>query len=254
MIAVGLVLIPGPSQADTTATFRLESLERQLKELKETAEFNNQRFAEALATFEQVREEMAKLRGMIEKIGHETKQDKEQRQQGLQEMEYRLTRMEETLVTVAATIKEVAAVKIKQKDKEESVEALLYQQAFSELTQRNYETASRIFSQFVKKYPRSSLADNAQYWIGECSFAMGDFQKAILAFQRGVKKYPAGNKVPAAILKQGYSFFELKSYADAKAFLEKVIHDYPKTPEAIQAREKLKQVEKLIQEVPAGTP
>ncbi len=232
---------------------RVKKLEQQLKVMQATASHNNQRLAEALATFEQVREEMAAFRGTIGKIAHHSTSDMSQRQKDLTELDYRLTRMEERFATVSSTLREVAAVKTNKKDKTAAQE-LLYQQAFSELTHRNYQAAVRTFKRFVQKYPKSNLADNAQYWVGECYFAMGDFQKAILEFQTVLKKYPNGNKTPAALLKQGFSFVELKSYADAKAFLEKVIRTYPKTPEALQAKEKLVHVDKLIQQASKGTP
>ncbi|OQY50811.1 MAG: hypothetical protein B6240_00975 [Desulfobacteraceae bacterium 4572_87] len=58
-----------------------------------------------------------------------------------------------------------------------------------------YEEAIVGFKNFLKKYPKSKLADNAAFWIGESYMSMKKYEQAILAFQKVIKKYPRGNKV-----------------------------------------------------------
>jgi tol-pal system protein YbgF len=181
--------------------------------------------------------------------------DAKDRNQQLQKMDHRLNRMDERFADMRIAVNDVAEFKGKgTPTKKEKTEKLLYEEAFSELTQKNYKTASQLFHRYIQKYPKSSLADNAQYWKGECFFALGDFEKAILEFQKVIKRYPRGNKVPAAILKQGYAFVQLKAYADAKAFFELLIAEYPKTQEAFQAKEKIAEVEQLMAEAAKENP
>ena len=235
-----------------TVEERVARLEEQVKQMKETANFNNKRLAEALASFEAIREEINTLVGQIGTIRHEVGQGGQQNSQQLQEMSHRLARMEEQLGDQIAMIRDLssgqpAGTETQTKGKQAAAE-LLYKKAFSDMTQRNYKKSAELFAAFIKKYPKSPLADNAQYWRGESLYAMGDYEAAILEFQTVIKKYPKGDKVPGAILKQGFAFFELKSYADAKAFLEKVIIEYPKSEEALKAREKITQVDAMIRE------
>ncbi len=229
---------------------RIKTLERQLKEIWETNQINNQRLAESLSQFDQVRAEIANLRGEIEKIRHESSKDLSERGSQLQKMDHRLSRMDERLADLNTQIKDMSELRGSKKTQSKKTAAarLLYEEAFSELTQKNYKGASRLFSDYIRKYPRGELADNAQYWKGECFFALGDYEKAILEFQNVIEKYPKGNKAAAAMLKQGYSFVQLKAYADAEAFFQLVISKYPKSPEAIQAREKLSEVKEMIKQ------
>ena len=64
-----------------------------------------------------------------------------------------------------------------------------------------------------------------------------------MAFDEVIRKYPEDNKVPAALLKQGYAFAELKDVRNAR-FLQQVQQKYPNSPEAQQATEKLKQLQR----------
>ena len=56
-----------------------------------------------------------------------------------------------------------------------------------------------------------------------------------------LEKYPKGNKVPAALLKQGLAFDNIGDKANSRLILEDLIKKYPKSNEAKIAREKLKE-------------
>jgi TolA-binding protein len=57
-----------------------------------------------------------------------------------------------------------------------------------------------------------------------------------------IEKYPKGNKVPAAYLKQGLSFFKLGENANAKLVLNELIKRFPESSEADAARQHVKQI------------
>ena len=63
--------------------------------------------------------------------------------------------------------------------------------------------AETSFQRFLQANPKSDLADNAQYWIGECRYSRNDVKGALAAFRQVVEKYPKGNKVADAMLKTG---------------------------------------------------
>jgi tol-pal system protein YbgF len=124
-----------------------------------------------------------------------------------------------------------------------------YDEAWKSLDRKDYRTAILRFRDFLKKHPKSNLADNAQYWIGECYYALKEFDQAIIAFDEVERRYPNGDKVPAALLKQGFAFAELANKGDARfkvdarLILQKLIEKYPKSEEAAKARQKLKALE-----------
>jgi tol-pal system protein YbgF len=84
------------------------------------------------------------------------------------------------------------------------------------------------------------LADNAQFWVGESFMALNQYEQAILAYQKVIKNYPKGNKVPNAMLRQALAFHEIKDDISAKLLLRKVVKNYPDTSEAKIAEAKLK--------------
>jgi len=126
------------------------------------------------------------------------------------------------------------------KQPEVSPEKRLYDLTLELYREEKYEEAIAGFKNFVKKFPKSELADNAQYWVGESYMALKQYEQAILAFQGVIKKYPKGNKVPNAILRQALAFYEIKDKTSAKLLLKKLIKKYPKSSEAKIAKTKLR--------------
>ena len=116
----------------------------------------------------------------------------------------------------------------------------LYDVNMDSYRKEKYEEAIAGFQNFLDQYPKSKLADNAAFWIGESHMALKQYEQAILAFQKVIKKYPEGNKVPNALLRQALAFYELNDKTSAKLLLKKLIKQHPKTNEAKIARNKLK--------------
>jgi len=102
-----------------------------------------------------------------------------------------------------------------------------------------YEEAIEGFKNFIEKFPKSDLADNAQFWTGKSYMALKQYEQAILAYQDVIKKYPKGNKVIDAILFQAQAFYEIKDKATSKILLKKIIKKYPNSREAKIAKKRL---------------
>lgn len=108
----------------------------------------------------------------------------------------------------------------------------LYQQAYTDYTQGRYPLAISGFKELLAVDPESDLADNAQYWIGECLLAQRQYREALEAFDAVLTLYPAGNKLPEATYKKAVALEALGSRTDAEMQLEAVIQNYPGTPAA----------------------
>jgi len=108
--------------------------------------------------------------------------------------------------------------------------------------QKSYEAARGRFMEYVKKYPKSRLADNAQYWVGQTYYAQKKYEEAILAYNHLIKRYPKSSKVPSALLKQGLAFRALGDKRTAKIVLGKLVKKYPRTSQAKLARKVLKKL------------
>src|SRR5574341_1155249 len=81
----------------------------------------------------------------------------------------------------------------------------LYDAAYQDFVKGQYQLAQQGFAQYLQLLPESGLADNAQYWIGECYYSQKKYGEAIQAFQTVIVKYPEGEKAPAAMLKLAYA-------------------------------------------------
>ena len=118
----------------------------------------------------------------------------------------------------------------------------LYAAAYELFREGKYEKSREAFESFLKQYPKSEFSDNAQFWIGECYYFEKNYEKAIIEYDKVVKNFPEGSKVPYALLKQGLSFLQLGDKASAKLLLQQVIKDFPNTSQARIARTRLAEI------------
>jgi tol-pal system protein YbgF len=118
----------------------------------------------------------------------------------------------------------------------------LYDAAYSDLTRGNHGLAILGFQEVLTKFPESELADNAQYWIGECYYAQKDYRQALAEFRKTVENYPGGDKVPAALLKEGLCEAALGDAKAARATLEDLQRRFPQTEEARLAGQKIQEL------------
>jgi tol-pal system protein YbgF len=114
-----------------------------------------------------------------------------------------------------------------------------YQSAFTLLKESQYDRAITAFQKFLVSFPDSSLADNAQYWLGEAYYVNKSFPEALAAFQRVIDKYPQSRKRPDALLKIGYCQYELKQWDLANRTLTQVATQFRDTPAGHLAQQRL---------------
>jgi tol-pal system protein YbgF len=120
----------------------------------------------------------------------------------------------------------------------------LYRRSYEALRQGKHDEATDGFREFLRRYPAHDLADNAQYWLGECYYDVKDFTSAVREFRRVVERFPHGNKVPDALLKVGYSYLALGSVDAGKQTLEQLIRSYPRHETAVLATARLAELER----------
>lgn len=225
----------------------IDKLQKDLDELKRIVDTNNKILAETVQAVTQLRTDLQAFSGEIEAAKHFIEERGQTNEKTLREFDFRITGLEEKFGIHSQQLEEILSKGPAAAKSATSGEELAdYQQALNEVNAQNFKNAVGLFEQFLKKYPKSSLADNAQYWKGEAYFAMKDYAQAILEFEKVNKNHPRSPKAPAARLKQGYAFYEMKSYADAKAFLQKLIGQYPNSEEATLARERLQKIDQLL--------
>ncbi len=104
-----------------------------------------------------------------------------------------------------------------------------YDAAYSLVSARRFEEALDALAAFLVKWPDHPYANNAMYWRGECYFARADYQRAAEQFDGVLRRYPAGNKAPDALLKLGMSQQKLGNATKAKESFERLVQQFPGT-------------------------
>ena len=126
----------------------------------------------------------------------------------------------------------------------QSEEKAAYQAAFDTLKEGRYKKAKTELKTFLGRYPSSSYAGNAQYWLAEAHYVTRNFDQGIVEFKKVLDNYPGSNKVPDAMLKLGYTFYELKQFPQAKQILTDLRARFPDETAARLAAKRLDRIRK----------
>lgn len=115
----------------------------------------------------------------------------------------------------------------------------LFAAAYGDYSRGNYDLAISEFRQYVETYPSSEMADNAQYWIGECYYGKKLLNEAIAEFDKVSILFPKSDKVPGARFKKGMTLIELGQQEAGRAEFTALIKLYPRSNEAVLAKQQL---------------
>ncbi len=118
----------------------------------------------------------------------------------------------------------------------------LYKSGLSSFNGGQYPLAIQSFQEYLQYYGDTDLASNAQFYIGECYYSQGDFQKAVDEYNKCIEQYPKGNKIAAAQLKKGYALLALDQQRAGIRELRSLIKRFPNSREADLARQRLKKL------------
>jgi tol-pal system protein YbgF len=115
----------------------------------------------------------------------------------------------------------------------------LYNDGLRDYNANKNDLASQEFTQYLQVYGNTDLAGNAQFYLGEIAYRQANYAAAVQAYNKVLDQYPGGNKTAAAQLKKGYALLELGQRDAGVQELRSLISRYPKSPEALQARDRL---------------
>jgi tol-pal system protein YbgF len=118
----------------------------------------------------------------------------------------------------------------------------LYSQGLSNYNGGQWDLSIQAFQEYLKYYKDTDRASNAQFYIGECYYSQGDYNRAIAAYDLCSEKYPAGNKAAAAQLKKGFSLLAMDQKTAGIRELRSLIQRFPESREADLARQRLKKL------------
>jgi TolA-binding protein len=120
----------------------------------------------------------------------------------------------------------------------------MYDAANSDYMAGQYDLSIIGFQEFIKQFPRSELADDAQVSI--CGAYLNDHkdQQAVDACDTAIRTYPNTNAIPAAYYRKGLALANLKNAAGAREAWEALIKEFPDSNEAGLARQGLERLKR----------
>ncbi len=207
---------------------RIESLEARMEAVERKLE--SQALMDMARQLETQDAELRRLRGEIERLQHELERGRGQQRDQYVDLDTRLRAAEAALAAAQSAVPTAGP-------------EAEYQAAFNLLKDGKYAEATAALRDFVGRHRDHELASNALYWLGEAHYVQKDFQAALAAFDGVLKDYPGARKTPDALLKAGYSHYELKRYDAARARLTRLAQEFPESPAAAEAATRLERME-----------
>ncbi len=200
---------------------------------------------------EALKQEVSMLRELLEEKDYELDLMKQRQRSLYSDMDRRLNSLEggASRSGVAAPVpppgpSSAASTPVAQPAANDKDGAAQYTAAFDLLKEGQYSKSITAFESFLKSYPESKYADNAQYWLGEANYVSREYKTALDVFQTLIARYPESTKIPGARLKIGYTYYELKNWSAAKDALTQVVKLYPDTTVASKASDRLERIKR----------
>src|SRR5574340_1452898 len=232
---------------DNEARRRIEVLRQQVTESQRVSEARLAKIEAATtdrnavldlsSQIEALRNDMARMRGQIEVIANQV-DTAEKRQKDLYlDIDTRLRKLEEAREKQAAATPEKPAAGAEAQPDPGEVRA--YQAAPDQFKLGNYALAVSAMQGFLVTYPQSSLAPNAQYWIGMAYSGQRDYKNAIAAQRKLLAAWPDSEKAPDGMLSIASSQETMGDRRSAQKTLQELIARYPKSSAAASAKQRL---------------
>jgi tol-pal system protein YbgF len=177
---------------------------------------------------EQTLQEIARLRGQVEVLAKQLGDADKHQKDFYADLDTRLKKLEPHQETIDGRQSEVLPTEKK-----------TYDTAMELFKSGDYKGAADALADFVKRFPSSAYAANAQYWLGNAYFAQRDYKKAIAAQEVVTTNYHDSAKAPDAMLNIASSYTELNDKKSAKKALQQLVKKFPDSSAAQAAKDRL---------------
>ncbi len=237
-------------QLDARVSTQQDALKQQIES---TADQQTRTMLDMQGQIDALRNEIRVLRGQNEELTHGL-QDAEKREKDFYvDLDTRLRQLE-TAAKEKATQEKAAQEKAAQAENDQSVAAgaavpfdpndpvqqdHAYEAAYAVFKSGNAENTVKAFQDFLKKYPDSVHAPNANYWLGDAQFALQDYRGALQTYQSLLKAAPGYPRAADVMFNIAGCQQELKQDAAAQKTLKQLIAKHPASEAAAKARKLL---------------
>lgn len=176
---------------------------------------------------DELQNEVNDLRGVTELHTHQLNQVLERQRELYQELDRRVTEALKPSSTAA-----VALVSQNSDNQVNYSNDLTENEAYDRavnlvLKDKLYEQAITEFRKFNQKYPQSTYAANAHYWLGQLLFNKGEFNQATAEFSLVSTQYKDSPKRPDALLKLGMVAQKQDKNSQALTLYRQLVTEYP---------------------------
>lgn len=103
----------------------------------------------------------------------------------------------------------------------------LYELAQADYAGGQWALAINGFETYLRTFPKTDRADDAQFFIGEAYQLDGKFKDSVAAYDKVITDFPSGDRVPDAYYKRGLAYSRLGQNDKARESFEAVIRDFP---------------------------
>ncbi len=238
------VLAAAPVVDETNAPtggVKTGSISEQLANLDRKLDVRNRAQVNVQRQLDELQNEVNELRGITELHSHQLSQVLERQRELYQELDRRVSQALKSdqsapVAIVASTPNTQGSVNYSS----DLTENEAYDRAVNlVLKDKQYEKAIPEFRAFNKKYPQSSYAANAHYWLGQLLFNKGELGEAKNEFEIVVKQFSDSSKRSDALLKLAMVEQKQNNKARAIVLFKQLLSEYPNSSSAQLAKPRL---------------
>jgi TolA-binding protein len=120
----------------------------------------------------------------------------------------------------------------------------LWDGAYADYAAGQFDLAVLGFEAYVRSFPKSDRADDAQVYVCGAFLNAGKYDKAVEACDVAIRTYPGGDAIPEALYRKGLALRSLKDGDKARDAFESVVKSHPDSSAAILANQQLQEMKK----------
>jgi TolA-binding protein len=115
----------------------------------------------------------------------------------------------------------------------------IWDAAYGDYTVAQYDVAILGFESYIRNFPKTDRADDAQVYICRAYIQDAKYDKAVDACDTAIRTYPNGDVIPEAYYYKGLALKNLKNLPGARDAWEELLRKFPDSNSAIQAKQGL---------------
>ncbi len=193
--------------------------------------------------------QVAEVQGALEKLAHSARRtgadigiQVEQLQSEFSNLRGQLEQIQHQQAQMQAN----SSVPSESDSQASSIKRPIDKKEFAELVENklteNFKVGRELASEWLKKWPRDSMASTIHFLLGTSYFDHQEWRAALSEYGEIVKNFSKSSEAPHALLQSADCFIALKMPKEAKLVLQEILRSYPRSDVVSEARTKLRKL------------